>query len=225
MNTDLHEISDGKIYTLHDMVRAAGGCAGCHACCEKMGTSIILDPLDIFLLTKNRDMTLDQMIDESIELNVSEGLILPNLKMAGEKECCAFLKEDGRCRIHPFRPGLCRVFPLGRMYDEDRLDYFLQKDACRREGRSKTKVSKWLDMPELRKNQQFLTDWHRLKKELEAAVLEMKEETAVRTLNLFVLKTFYLTPYDRTKDFYQQFYERLTQTKKVLLLSESVGET
>ena len=47
MLRDLQEISDGKIYGCNDMVRAAcGDCAGCHACCEKMGTSIVLDPCD-----------------------------------------------------------------------------------------------------------------------------------------------------------------------------------
>lgn len=52
MLRDLQEISDGKIYGCNDMVRAAcGDCAGCHACCEKMGTSIVLDPCDIWRLT------------------------------------------------------------------------------------------------------------------------------------------------------------------------------
>ena len=55
MLRDLQEISDGKIYGCNDMVRAAcGDCAGCHACCEKMGTSIVLDPCDIWLRLDNR---------------------------------------------------------------------------------------------------------------------------------------------------------------------------
>ena len=54
MNKNLEEISDGKIYGLHDMVRAAcNDCEGCHFCCEDMGDSIILDPLDVYLLQKN----------------------------------------------------------------------------------------------------------------------------------------------------------------------------
>ena len=54
MNKNLEEISDGKRYGLNDMVRAAcNDCAGCSSCCEDMGESIILDPLDIYELTKN----------------------------------------------------------------------------------------------------------------------------------------------------------------------------
>ena len=49
---DLSEISDGKLYTGNDMVKAdCRGCAGCSSCCQGMGSSIILDPLDIFRLT------------------------------------------------------------------------------------------------------------------------------------------------------------------------------
>lgn len=221
MKKDLNEISDGKIYKLNDMVRTAkGGCEGCHACCEKMGASILLDPLDIYQLTKNRNMDFSALLEESIELNIADGLILPNIRMAGERECCVYLNQEGRCSIHGYRPGICRVFPLGRVYEENRLDYFLQKDACQKESGIKIKVSKCLDVPEQKKNQQFLLDWHQFKKLLQEAVSGMTDETAVRTLNLFVLKTFYREPYDGNMDFYQQFYGRLNQAKQVLYLDD-----
>ena len=44
----MEEISDGKLYTSNDLVKAdCGDCEGCHACCTGMGSSIVLDPLDI----------------------------------------------------------------------------------------------------------------------------------------------------------------------------------
>lgn len=46
---DLKAVSDGRLYGANDMVKAdCGDCEGCSACCRGMGTSIILDPLDIF---------------------------------------------------------------------------------------------------------------------------------------------------------------------------------
>ena len=43
----MEEISDGKLYTSNDLVKAdCGDCEGCHACCTGMGSSIVLDPLD-----------------------------------------------------------------------------------------------------------------------------------------------------------------------------------
>ena len=116
MNKNLEEISDGKRYGLNDMVRAAcNDCAGCSSCCEDMGESIILDPLDIYELTKNLNTTFENLLKEQIELHVADGMILPNLKMT-DKDVCPFLKEK-RCSIHSFRPGICRVFPLGRIYE------------------------------------------------------------------------------------------------------------
>ena len=44
----LEEISDGRLYELNDMVKAdCQDCAGCHDCCEGMGDSVVLDPMDI----------------------------------------------------------------------------------------------------------------------------------------------------------------------------------
>ena len=70
-----------------------------------------------------------------IELNVVDGIILPNLKMAGAEDGCGFLTEEGRCGIHPFRPGICRLFPLGRYYEENGFRYFLQVHECQKENR------------------------------------------------------------------------------------------
>ena len=40
---DLNEVSDGKLYTANDLVKAGcGDCAGCSACCESMADTIIL---------------------------------------------------------------------------------------------------------------------------------------------------------------------------------------
>ena len=45
---DFAKVSDGKFYQLGDMVKAdCQGCAGCSECCRGMGTSIVLDPLDV----------------------------------------------------------------------------------------------------------------------------------------------------------------------------------
>ena len=46
---DLKEISDGRLYSSSDMVKAdCGDCKGCSACCQGMGSSILLDPYDIY---------------------------------------------------------------------------------------------------------------------------------------------------------------------------------
>ena len=115
---DLKKISDGKLYTNKDMVKAGcGECQGCSDCCRGMGNSIFLDPMDIYRLTTGLECTFEDLLSTCVELQVVDGFIQPNMKMTGKEEQCPFLNEKGRCNIHAIRPGICRLFPLGRCYD------------------------------------------------------------------------------------------------------------
>ena len=108
-----------KLYSSSDMVKAdCGGCKGCHDCCCGMGDSIVLDPYDIYQMNKHLGVKFEELLNHKISLHAEEGLILPNLKMQGKEDGCAFLNEKGRCTIHAFRPGFCRLFPLGRIYED-----------------------------------------------------------------------------------------------------------
>ena len=85
-NVDLSEISDGKLYSINDMAKlGCQDCAGCSACCRGMGNSIVLDPLDIFRISVKTDMPFEGLLQAHIELNVVDGIILPNLKQTGLK--------------------------------------------------------------------------------------------------------------------------------------------
>ena len=44
---------------------------------------------------------------------------------------------------------------------------------------------------------------------------EQSDETK-KALNLFVLRLFFLTPYDAATDFYEQFYERAAKVERLL---------
>jgi hypothetical protein len=78
---DLNDVSDGKKYGLSDMVKAdCDDCKGCSACCHGMGKSIVLDPLDIYRLVVHLNMPFEALLGDNIELNIVDGVILPNLK-------------------------------------------------------------------------------------------------------------------------------------------------
>ena len=89
-----------------------------------MGNSIVLDPYDVYRLTSGLNCRFEDLLINKLDLNVVEGIILPNLKMSGRNESCAFLDEEGRCSIHSIRPGICRIFPLGRIYEDGSFQYF-----------------------------------------------------------------------------------------------------
>ncbi len=72
-------------------------------------------------------------------------MILPNLKMSGEGEACTFLNEEGRCRIHPCRPGICRMFRLaGSMRTMASGILTRYTNAGRRRRRRSRSVSGWI---------------------------------------------------------------------------------
>lgn len=201
---------DVKLYGINDMVKAGcNDCRGCSDCCRGMGQSILLDPYDIWQLETHLGETFAGLMREKIELHMEERLILPNLKMQGTAECCGFLNQEGRCGIHAFRPGLCRLFPLGRNYEDRKLQYFLLEDACPNGG-AKVKIRKWLDVPDSRQYTDFLIKWHDLRKRLQEELAEKETETPdiMKEQNMRFLHLFYEKQYE-PEDFYGQFRERM----------------
>ncbi len=210
----MEEISDGKLYTANDLVKAdCNDCQGCSACCQKMGESIILDPLDIYRLTFGLNQRFEQLLADKIELNVVDGVIFPNLKMTGKEEQCAFLNSEGRCSIHSIRPGICRLFPLGRYYDGKSFQYFLQIHECKKENRTKVKIKKWIDTPDLKKNEKYISDWHYFLTDVQKILIKLQNDEKAKKINVLLLQTFFLEPYHQEEDFYTQFYERLEKLK------------
>lgn len=207
---NLDEISDGKLYEANDMVRlGCGDCDGCSACCHGMGDTIVLDPYDIWQLTGNLHHTFEQLLSQGkIALAVYDGVILPHLCLEGAQEGCPFLSTRGRCSIHSFRPGICRLFPLGRLYEDNGFRYFIQVHECRKESRTKMKIKKWLDIPELRKYERFITSWHYFIKAVQEEIKTLGDEAQIKQRNMQLLQTYFLTPYNGKDDFYEQFYAR-----------------
>ena len=216
----LDEISDGRLYELNDMVKAdCQDCAGCCDCCEGMGDSVVLDPYDVFRLSQGLGKTPSKLLEESLELGISDGNILPHLRMTGANEQCVFLNEEGRCSVHKIRPGFCRIFPLGRFYENNSFKYILQVHECRKENRSKVKVKKWIDAPDLKMYEKYIADWHYFLLDVQEVLYQAEDGELAKKLNIYVVNRFYLKPYEAGRDFYEQFYERLKEGKELLALA------
>lgn len=208
----LEEISDGRLYGRNDMVRAnCQGCKGCSTCCHGMGESVILDPYDAWQLSNGLKQPFASLIGDKIELQVVDGVILPNLRMKEGTDACGFLDAQGRCSIHSFRPGVCRLFPLGRYYAEElgegNFRYFLQVHECPMPNKTKVKISRWLEIPELEKYEAYIGRWHKFLNFAERRLQELDEEQA-RNGNLLIVKLFFLKEY-APEDFYAQFEARM----------------
>lgn len=217
---DIEQVSDGKRYTSNDMVRlGCDDCSGCSDCCRGMGSSILLDPYDAYRLMKGLGCSFDALLVGDTEvakspvvgLDLADGLILPHLQMTGETESCSFLNGEGRCGIHEIRPGFCRLFPLGRIYENGTFRYFHQIHECSKGGKTKVKISKWLGIPNLKQYEKFVLDWHDFLEEAGEEARRKQDPDSMKQLGMGLLYVFYRKPYDMERDFYEQFYARLAQ--------------
>ncbi len=226
------EAGSFRTYDINELVRIASPrCKGCGRCCKDMGESIRLDPYDIQLLTAVTERSFDELLqDKVIGLHVDEGIILPHMAMrekddsvgeAGDS-ACYFLGLGNECTIHDARPGMCRLFPLGRNYRPDGgFDYFLVENACDIPGRSKVRISDWLEIRDLASYTAFVSAWHGLLGKCRAAIRAAEEAEAddavagdnsyASAVSSFLLKVFYQTPFPaEDKAFYEAFRTRLT---------------
>ena len=147
----------------------------------------------------------------------ADGLILPHLRMK-DQEACAFLDENGRCSIHRARPAYCRMFPLGRYYQGDDFVYILQTHQCDH-PRTKVKVKRWIDIPDLSAYEAFARDWHALLRQ--ARQIAMQDEGMRKAVCMIILKRFYQHPWDISGDFYEQFAQQASQARRELGIAQS----
>ena len=238
----IEEISDGKTYTSNDMVKiGTDDCRGCCDCC-RMGPVIVLDPLDVFEMNRFLGQSFEELLNETIELKVIDGLILPVLKLVadpsgaegaqepgeaagaeaaaasepGKAMVCPYLGADGRCTIHAFRPGICRLYPLGRSWEGDDFHYILQVNECGRCTGTKIKVKKWLGIPDLASYEQFCRDWHSLlscaRRLLEGTAPDGKLRSRIC---VSLLQQFFLCDWN-VDDFYDIFTKRRKEAMRRL---------
>lgn len=216
-NIDINEISDGKLYKCDDLAKiGCNDCNGCSMCCHEMTDTIVLDPYDIYNLTTNLHTSFDVLIQDELTLRTVDGLIMPNINMNNEIKGCSFLNKEGRCKIHAFRPGFCRLFPLGRIYNENGFDYFIQVNECPHPNKTKVKIKKWLEIADIKKYEEFIVKWHNFQKDMQKLLSDNENETIQKQMGMAILNIFFANAYDPDIDFYTQFYERLEHFYKTI---------
>ncbi len=208
-NLTFEEISDGKRYSSSDLAKiGCGDCAGCFECCKVTEDTIHLDPYDIYSLSVGLGHSFAELMGSSVNLTVVDGVVTPYLTKRESDGVCGFLSKEGRCTIHDFRPGFCRLFPLGRIYNDDgSFDYFIQVHECPYPAKTKVKIKSWLGIPSLSRYEAFVRTWHEITANIRDCAAENPGLT--KEANLRMLKVFFETPYNAEEDFYSQFEERV----------------
>ncbi len=212
----LDEVSDGKIYDIEDLVEAdAKGCEGCSACCHDVGDLVILTPFDVHQMMLSMNVSFELLLKEHIELVEHKKIFLPHLRMQGASKRCSFLDAKNRCKIHEHRPNICRLFPLGRVYEGDDFKYFLQVNSCKKKVLEKIKVKDWIGIADYKENKQFLLVWHDLLKALTFRMKFIYNKEECESLNHYFLDTFYRKALQEG-EFYRDFWSSLPEAKQYL---------
>jgi Fe-S-cluster containining protein len=213
----LEDISDGKLYDLNDMVKAdTRGCEGCSDCCHGVGSTIVLNPFDMYEMTRCSDKSYDELLGEKIELHNEEKITLPHLKTHGADEACGFLTTEGRCSIHGSRPSICRLFPLGRYYEDQDFKYIFQPGECIKPNLSKVKVKKWIGIENYNENKKFILTWYNLLKALKWRVKFIHNDQELDEVRDYLIQQFFKIDWHVEPNFYEAFYSRLSIAKDKL---------
>ena len=154
-------------------------------------------------------------MNKQLELTLVDGVALPSLKMSEEGRCF-FLNKEGRCDVHSARPGICRLFPLGRIYEENGFSYFLQIHECTKGEHTPVRVSEWLDTPNMKKYEKYIGEWHSFLLAWQRQVHETTDENVKRQTVMYLLMQFFFKSYQATEDFYPQFYARLEEARELI---------
>ena len=198
----LDKISDGRLYDIEDVVKAdTCGCDGCSDCCKDVGDLVVLTPFDIYEITNYLNMDFDKLLGDKIVLRENN-------------KNCSFLDETGRCTIHLKRPNICRLFPLGRAYQDNDFKYFLQVDNCPKEELKDVKVADWINIENYNENKKFILEWYKFIKALTFRLKFVRDEDEIENINQILLDSFYRVKIDN--DFYKSFEKLLPEVKNKL---------
>ena len=95
----------------------------------------------------------------------------------------------------------------------------MQIHECQKKDRTKIKVKKWLGIANLKAYENYITLWHAFLKKCETAMADLSAEEA-KILQIFILRTFYQTPYQAElaagDAFYSEYEKRRELVRKKL---------
>ena len=184
------------------------GCNRCGKCCRER-EDVLLTPLDLFKIAKYLNMTIQEVIKKYCESYEGADSKVPivRIKPKEYRRTCPF--STGKCLIHPVKPAVCALYPLGRMTNGETKEftYFLQPTTCGNNNQTQT-VRQWLDDFSILDEEIFNILWHQKIMEIAKVVRTIYEatETNHETIFLMLLMNLYVI-YNLEIDFMPQFIE------------------
>jgi len=118
--------TDAKVLSDTDLFQLSCGIYGCTSNCCTKSAPIILNPYEIALICRECKLSYEDLLD-IVETDRAKGF---PIVMLPRDPACYFWTGRG-CRIYRARPLACRLFPLGRVFDNGQSHIVLpQLNVC-----------------------------------------------------------------------------------------------
>lgn len=197
------------------------GCNQCGECCRNRDNenAIMLTPLDVYKISKYLNITTVEFIEKYCYGYCGDNSKFPIviLKTKVYRGVCVFSK--GKCSIHPVKPAVCALFPLGRMTigKDSELTYFMQKTSCG--NKTKYTVEEWLSEFNMLEDEKITVIWQKKLFEFSEVVRKLCEKypTAIHIFTDFMFLGRIYLDYDTSKDFLPQFEVNCTKVSELLI--------
>ena len=202
-------------------------CTQCGKCCIHR-EDILLNPKDVYNMSKELNMEPKDFIDHYCEIYVGSDSKIPvvRLKPKGSVKRCPLLK-DRKCMVHKAKPTVCAMFPLGRCLivegAEENADtagsirYIFNHPGCGDRSETHT-VREWIESFGIPVEDEFFLKWQEIVVEMSMAFREAADRMNESSMNILwsaALATLYLH-YDVEHEFLPQFEDNTRDFQELL---------
>tara|TARA_Y100000310_G_scaffold319400_1_gene374615 strand:- start:226 stop:834 length:609 start_codon:yes stop_codon:yes gene_type:complete len=162
---------------LHNVLKFK--CKNCGDCCDH--TIIQLYPFDIKNICKAKNLTTKQFHQQYSIFQLDEDKI-PRCILKNRPQCP--FKEEG-CTIYDKRPIRCRLYPLGRVYQDNEIIHVISEKTSPgfNTGKKQT-IAEWLEQQQVTKFDQLTKQWNQF-------LIKQKEVTKSQFYPVIFRKVFY----------------------------------
>lgn len=193
-------------------------CDRCGKCCRDRD-DILLSAHDLNRMARYLNMSCAEFFKAYCDWHIGADSALPIMRLRPKsyRKTCPLLGKEG-CKVHPVKPTVCALFPLGRAYSPETrcFQYFSTPVSCgKKESHT---LQEWLDAFHMEERNTESIAWSRSVTDLTPQARELREKAPDWYFQEAMRRAavrLYLY-YDNEKPFLPQFEENLEVVKELL---------
>jgi Predicted Fe-S-cluster oxidoreductase len=187
------------------------GCDCCGGCCKERGDTL-LTAYDIMRLQEYLGISFKELLITYCELYVGKDSGLPIVRIRTDARCPFLIRN--KCLVQDAKPAVCSLFPLGRIYDGEKVRYFLQEGICGT-GAEEHTLHEWLKPLGSNSESCCILWWNMLKEGVEIIKQAREQNNGLEEMILDFMVFIMYDGYDSKKSPISQMQERIEVLKQL----------